>query len=94
MISCEKSYSYSSCDDQLQMSSVLAQHGMCYYAKEAAALGSKIGSISSVDLASEMLESSANTMALGKLVCHCERKIEKLKMKPPESCNLLRRYEI
>ncbi|XP_022880794.1 uncharacterized protein LOC111398071 [Olea europaea var. sylvestris] len=90
MISCEKSYSYSSCDDQLQMSSVLAQHGMCYYAKEAAALGSKIGSISSVDLASEMLESSANTMALGKLVCHCERKIEKLKMKPPESCNLLR----
>ncbi|CAA2949361.1 Hypothetical predicted protein [Olea europaea subsp. europaea] len=90
MISCEKSYSYSSCDDQLQMSSVLAQHGMCYYAKEAAALGSKIGSISSVDLASEMLESSANTMALGKLACHCERKIEKLKMKPPESCNLLR----
>ncbi|CAI9778090.1 unnamed protein product [Fraxinus pennsylvanica] len=39
MICCEKSHSYSSCDDQLQMSSVLAQHGMCYYAKETAALG-------------------------------------------------------
>ncbi|KAL2467727.1 P-loop containing nucleoside triphosphate hydrolase superfamily protein [Forsythia ovata] len=89
-IPCEKSHSYSSYDDQMQMSSVLALHGTCYYAKETAALGSIMGSISMVDLASEMLGSSVSTMALGKLASHCERKIGRLKMKPPQSCNLLR----
>lgn len=66
MIPSEKTHSYSYYDNQLEMSSILAQHGMCFYAKEIASLESTMGCRNNLDLASEMLSSSASSAALGK----------------------------
>ncbi|KAK4572862.1 hypothetical protein RGQ29_031029 [Quercus rubra] len=64
----EGSDAFSWCDEQIQMTSAIAQHGFCFYAKDIAAVGSKMGCESSVDIASEMLGSTTHTMALGKLI--------------------------
>lgn len=63
----EESHAFSWYDEQLQMASTIAQHGFCFYSKYIAAAGSILGSDYMVDLASEMLASTTNTMALGKL---------------------------
>ncbi|KAA8546400.1 hypothetical protein F0562_002861 [Nyssa sinensis] len=83
MVPCEKSNAFSWYDDQLQMISTIAQHGICFYANEIAAVGSKMGSSSRVDLAWEMLASSTDTMALGKLLSQDRRTIRSLEMEPP-----------
>jgi hypothetical protein len=48
------------------MSSV-AVHGFCFYVKLIADVGSKLGCANKIDLTSEVLASTTNTMALGKL---------------------------
>lgn len=52
-------------DEQIQMASTISQHGFCFYAK---AVGSMIAHERSVDLLSEMLASTTNMMALGRLI--------------------------
>lgn len=53
-------------DEQMMMSTV-AIHGFCFYAKLMSDVGSKLGCENRVDLASEILASTTNVMALGKL---------------------------
>ncbi|KAM7507737.1 hypothetical protein LguiA_018190 [Lonicera macranthoides] len=91
MVPCEKSHSFSWCEDQLQMTSTMAQHGMCLYAKEISVVGSNIDSLSRVDLAWEMLTSSTNTMALGKLVNQEKRTIQSLETGSSKISTLLQR---
>ncbi|CAI9114632.1 OLC1v1015396C1 [Oldenlandia corymbosa var. corymbosa] len=55
-------------EDHLHMSSTMAQHGICFYAKRTVALGLRRGLLDRVDLAQEMLSSSTSNMALGKLL--------------------------
>lgn len=55
-------------DQQLEMGSTYAQHGFCYYTSRCLSLGSEVGFQNTVDLAKEMLASSTNVMALGKLL--------------------------
>lgn len=50
-----------------QMMSTVAEHGFCFYAKVIADEGSKLGCANCVDITSEMLASSTDIMALGKL---------------------------
>lgn len=64
----EESDTYSFYDKGILAST--AQHGFCFYAKDIAAVGSTIDSVSTVDLASEMLASETGMMALGKLAGH------------------------
>ncbi|KAL6525090.1 hypothetical protein OROMI_030683 [Orobanche minor] len=73
----EKTHSYTYCDNQLEMSSVLAQHGMCFYAKEIASLGSVVGSRDILNLASEMLSSSESSVAFGKLASQDRTKADR-----------------
>ncbi|KAF7141866.1 hypothetical protein RHSIM_Rhsim06G0104600 [Rhododendron simsii] len=68
MVPHEKTHSFSWYDDQLWMTSTITQHGICFYSKEIAAIGSCNGFVNKMDLASEMLASSSNTTALAKLV--------------------------
>ncbi|KAK3036786.1 hypothetical protein RJ639_030816 [Escallonia herrerae] len=86
----EKSHSCCWDDDQLQITSAIVQYGMRLYAKETAAVGSSMGSESRMDLALEMLASSTNAMALGKLVRQDKQTIETSKTGPPKSCMLLK----
>jgi hypothetical protein len=53
-------------DEQMMMSTV-AVHGFCFYAKHIVDAGSKLGFANMVDITSEMLTSTTNIMALGKL---------------------------
>ncbi|XP_057490564.1 uncharacterized protein LOC130776382 [Actinidia eriantha] len=80
----EKSHSFSWFDDQVCMTSTIAQHGICFYAKEIAVVGSNVGSVNRMDLVSEMLASSTNTMALGKLISQ-DTRIEISEMGPLKS---------
>lgn len=73
------------------MTSTMAQHGMCLYAKEISAVGSNIES--RVDLAWEMLTSSTNTMALGKLINQEKRTIQSLETGSSKSSTLLQRLD-
>lgn len=75
------------------MASTIAQHGMCFYSKEIAAVVSRSGSVSKMDLASEMLASSRNTMALGKLVGQ-DMGIENSRMGSVNSVSHIPRYRI
>ncbi|CAL5384961.1 unnamed protein product [Camellia sinensis] len=79
MVPSEKSHSFSWYDDQLWMASTIAQHGFCFYAKEIVAVGSNGSSVNRMDLALEMLASSTNTTALGKLVRR-DRRIDNSEM--------------
>ncbi|XP_038717111.1 uncharacterized protein LOC120010394 isoform X2 [Tripterygium wilfordii] len=56
----ETSDAFSWCDEQSQMTSTILQHGLCYYAKQNAAVGMTMGSESMVNLAPEV-PSTANT---------------------------------
>ncbi|KAL8059670.1 hypothetical protein ABFX02_03G101700 [Erythranthe guttata] len=85
----ERMHSYSYYDNQLEMSSILAQHGMCFYAKEIASLGSVVGSTNTLDLGSEMLSFSASSVALGKLACQDQKEIDGSNMKTIKTFNLL-----
>ncbi|CAL0307858.1 unnamed protein product [Lupinus luteus] len=53
-------------DEQMMMSTI-AVHGFCFYAQLISDVGSKLGYENQVDLPSEMLASTTNIMALGKL---------------------------
>ncbi|XP_011069547.1 uncharacterized protein LOC105155376 isoform X2 [Sesamum indicum] len=75
----ERTHSYSYYDNQLEMSSIIAQHGMCFYAKEVASLG--LGTTNTSSLASEMLSSSASSVALGKLASQDQRKVDRSDIK-------------
>ncbi|PON46995.1 Checkpoint protein [Parasponia andersonii] len=57
--------------DKCLFASTTAQHGFCFYAKDIAAVGSTMGSVGTVDFASEMLGFATGSMqALGKLDKH------------------------
>ncbi|KAL1533632.1 hypothetical protein AAHA92_33492 [Salvia divinorum] len=90
MIPSEKTHSYSYHDNQLEMSSILAQHGMCYYAKEIASLQLTMGCQHNLDLASEMLSSSANSVALGKLASQDGRKADRPSKETTECSYILK----
>lgn len=53
-------------DEQMMMSTI-AEHGFCFYAKHIVDAGSKVGFENRVDVTSEMLASTINIMAMGKL---------------------------
>lgn len=89
MVPFDKSQSFSWYDDQLQMASTIAQHGMCLYAKQSAV----VRSTAMVDLAGEMLASSANTMALGKLISQDMRMIQTSEKGPP-CCGISSKSEL
>ena len=97
MVPSEGSDAFGWCDEHVQMTSAIAQHGFCFYAKDIAAVGSKMGCESSVDIASEMLASTTNMMTLGKLIGLDMRTSKPLcgakglEMSPPKS-DLLKRY--
>lgn len=55
-------------DEQFEMGSTYAQHGLCFYTNRCLSLGSELGFESTLDLAQEMLASSTNVMARGKLL--------------------------
>ncbi|XP_072974028.1 uncharacterized protein [Typha angustifolia] len=67
LMPCDEPDDFSWYDKQFEMGSTYAQHGLCLYTKICANIGSDLGA-GSVDLAQEMLVSSSNTMALGKLL--------------------------
>nr|GLL44461.1 uncharacterized protein LOC109177240 [Ipomoea trifida] len=85
MTPCDKLQSYSWPDDQLHMSSIIAQHGICHFAKEIANLEFDNVSVNQLDLASEMLASSDSTMALGKRVGLDRREICTTELRPPKN---------
>lgn len=87
-----ESHSYNWHEDQLQMSSIFAQHGVCLFAKEIASLGPNTASVYEVDLAWEMLTSTNSTMALGKMVGQSRGKHEGLHLRLPRICHSFRRY--
>ncbi|KAA0045241.1 putative P-loop containing nucleoside triphosphate hydrolases superfamily protein [Cucumis melo var. makuwa] len=67
--------------EQLQMASTIAHHGFSLIANDVATTGSHVGCGSSVDIVSEMLASTTNTAALGKLLRHSStEKILKLSL--------------
>lgn len=84
----EKDHSCCYYEDQLEMSSILAQHGMCFYAK-IAPLGSIVVPTNTSELALEMLSCSASSAALGRLVSMDQRKVATLDVKTPDMLNLL-----
>ncbi|KAL3504157.1 hypothetical protein ACH5RR_033998 [Cinchona calisaya] len=91
LLTCEESELCSWYDDHLHMSSIMAQHGICFYTKESVGLGSNGASLDSVDLALEMLSSSTNGMALGKLLSVDRKIMENSEMKSQMSCSSSRR---
>lgn len=93
MVPHEKTHSFSWYDDQLWMTSTIAQHGICFYSKAIAAIGSCNGFVNKMDMASEMLASSSNTTALAKLVSQ-DMGIENSQMGSVESVSFVQRYKI
>ncbi|XP_048332117.2 uncharacterized protein LOC107421034 isoform X1 [Ziziphus jujuba] len=55
-------------DERLLLASTIAQHGFCFYIKDIFAVGSIMGYESTVNLASEMMGSTTDMMAWGKVV--------------------------
>ncbi|KAK1386884.1 putative P-loop containing nucleoside triphosphate hydrolases superfamily protein [Heracleum sosnowskyi] len=88
---CETSHSLSWYDDQLDMVSTISEHGMCLYAKHLDAASTNMVSAGRVDLAWEMLASTTNTMALGKLVSQDIKRIQNLEVGLSKSGNLSQR---
>lgn len=64
----EETFTFGWHDQQVQMATSIAQHGYCLYAKDIDTLRSKMGIDNRVDLAWEMLASTNNSMAMGKLL--------------------------
>ncbi|KAL5992900.1 hypothetical protein ACLOJK_013819 [Asimina triloba] len=74
-------------DEQVEMTSTFAQHGFCFYAKKTAAVASNLGHKNQLDLSLEMLTTSNNIMALGKLVRKETSKskiLSNLPLEPPQ----------
>lgn len=95
MIPSEKTHSSSYYDNQLEMSSILAQHGMCFYSKEIASLESIMGCQSNLDLVSEMLSSSESSVALGKLASQEDGgQANRSSTEPAKSSIFLARYDL
>ncbi|XP_020576040.1 uncharacterized protein LOC110021763 isoform X2 [Phalaenopsis equestris] len=67
-IPCVEPDSFSWHDEQVEMGSTFAQHGLCFYATKIAAVGSRLGCSNTSDLARETLTSSTGSTALGKLL--------------------------
>lgn len=67
-------------DEQLEMTSTFAEHGLCLYARKSASIGLNLGYENKVDLAQEMLACSTSSMAQGKLVTQ--------EMRTQRPCNL------
>lgn len=88
-----KTHSYSWCDDQLQMSSTISQHAICFYAKEAAVLGLNGSCCDRIDLALEMLLSSTNTMSLGKLLTLDKKILKSKDLRTPINSTSLKRWK-
>lgn len=88
----ETSHSLSWYDDQLKMVSTISEHGMCLYAKHIDAASTNMVSAGRVDLAWEMLASTTNTMALGKLVSQDIKRIQNLELGLSKGGNLSQRY--
>lgn len=65
---CVEPDSFSWYDEQVEMGSTFAQHGLCFYAVKFDAVGSCLGCNDTSDLAQEMLASSTGSTALGKLL--------------------------
>ncbi|KGN54574.1 uncharacterized protein LOC101216488 isoform X2 [Cucumis sativus] len=86
----EESDSFSWGGEQLQMASTIAQHGFSLIANDIATTGSHVGCDSSVDIVSEMLASTTNTAALGKLLRHSST-TKILKPSLPGYCHMLDR---
>ncbi|XP_042517517.1 uncharacterized protein LOC122091570 [Macadamia integrifolia] len=68
MVPCVEPDSFCWYHDQVEMASITAQHGLGFYEKESAAKALNLGSRNRVDLAWEMLTSTTNTTAMGKLI--------------------------
>ena len=92
MVPCENSHSLGWYDDHLKMVSTISEHGMCLYAKDIDAARTNMFSTGRVDLTWEMLASSRNTMALGKLVNQDSRRIPNLEMGLAKSSISSQRY--
>lgn len=92
MMPCDKLQTYSWPEDQLHMSSIIAQHGICLFAKEISNLEFDNVSVNQLDLASEMLASSDSTMALGKRVGLDRREICTTEVRPPKNSYSSKRY--
>ncbi|KAL6962143.1 hypothetical protein U1Q18_037097 [Sarracenia purpurea var. burkii] len=84
MVPSEKSHSFIWYDDQMWMTSTIAEHGICFYAKEIAAAELNKCYVNRMDLSLEMLASSTSTMALGKLVSQ-DTRIKSSEMGPLKS---------
>lgn len=94
MIPSEKTHSSSYYDNQMEMTSILAQHGMCLYTKEIASLESTMGCQRNLDLASEMLSSSSSSVALGKLASQNRGQGNKSGPETTKSSISLTRYDL
>lgn len=68
MVPCVEPDICSCYEEQMEMGSTYAQHGLCFYTNKLAEVGSSMGHAGTLDLAQEMLASSMSTMALGKLI--------------------------
>lgn len=65
---CVEPASFSWYDEQVEMGSTFAQHGLCFYRMKFDAVGSCLGYNNTSDLAQEMLASSTCSTALGMLL--------------------------
>ncbi|KAI0498817.1 hypothetical protein KFK09_019712 [Dendrobium nobile] len=65
---CVEPDSFSWYDEQVEMGSTFAQHGLCFYAMKFAAAGSCLGCKNTSDLAQEILAASTGSTSLGKLL--------------------------
>lgn len=67
---CVEPDAFSWYEEQFEMGSTYAQHGLCFHTNECSKIGSNLGCENTLNLAQEMLTSSKSTMALGKLLIH------------------------
>lgn len=65
---CVEPDSFSWYDEQVEMGSTFAQHGLCFYTMKFAAAGSCLGCKNTSDLAQEILAASTGSTSLGKLL--------------------------
>ncbi|XP_030445181.1 uncharacterized protein LOC115667778 [Syzygium oleosum] len=68
MVIAEEPESFSRYNEQWQMTSTIVQHGLCSFTKDIPTVGSENKYQSRVDLVSEMLALTTNTMAVAKLI--------------------------
>ncbi|PKA49149.1 hypothetical protein AXF42_Ash010834 [Apostasia shenzhenica] len=80
-------------EELLEMGSIYAEHGLCFYTMQCAAAGSSLGRSISADVVQEMLAASTNSGSLGKLLTQ-ESKTDQSScfrdsdIRAPQSCML------